>query len=122
MLKEPIATPSWRHLDEHLELPAETRRENVGERVQFGGPGLELFRRVHVEHLRAHMEVFYEHGSTADVLALCAAFELLQRGWREPSSCERSQAALVEAFLATLGLSPRELLDRNLQRRPTWPV
>ena len=99
---------------------ADTRRENADEHVQFAGPGLELLRRVHVARLRTQMELLYEHGSTVDVLALCAAFDLLDRGWLEPSNCMRSQATFVEAFLGMLGFSPHVLLTR--QQRPTWPL
>ena len=114
--------PKWRALRKHAVVPIETRAENTEERVRFSGPGAELLRGVHVEHLRAHMEVLYEHGSTADILALCAAFDLLERGWRERSECERTQATLIEAVLATLGFSSEKLLERDLQQRPLWPV
>ncbi|MGA8025972.1 MAG: hypothetical protein WB992_02425 [Bryobacteraceae bacterium] len=83
---------------------------------------MELLRRVHVEHLRSHMEIFYEHGSTIDILALCSAFDLLDRGWQESANCSREQATLIEAFLAILGLSPQRLLESGVQLRPNWPI
>ena len=114
--------PNWFGLKEDVTVPARTRTENSRERLRFGGPGLELLRRLHVQHLRAHMEVFYEHGSDADLVALCAAFDLRERGWREAAQCKCGQATLLEAILGMLGLPPRELLKRDLQRRPKWPL
>lgn len=70
-----------------------------------------------VARLRIDMELLYEHGAPGDVNTLCAAFDLLNRGWREQASCERSQATLVEA-LAVLGLSPLRLVAENVQQRP----
>jgi hypothetical protein len=70
VFKKATVRPSWHDLEERLETSVETRHENSRERVGFGGPVLELLRRVHVEHLRNRMEAFYEHGNTADVLVL----------------------------------------------------
>ena len=122
MFEESAITPAWSDLDEPATLPAQTRRENAEERVRLGGPGLELLRRVHIERLRGHMEAFYEHGTVADVLAFCAAFDLRERGWREQAGCKCSQASLLEALLAVLGLPPRKLLQSRVQRAPRWPV
>jgi hypothetical protein len=100
---------------EQTELPdqiwKEAQVENAQERIKHGGPGLELLRRVYVERLRSHMEAFYEHASAGDVFALCAAFDLSERARREKAICARDHAALVEAFLATLGLDPNMLLN-----------
>jgi len=68
------------------------------------------------------MDSFYEHGSLADILALCAAFDLLQRGWQEPATNVPTQATLLEAFLGMLGFSPVSLLSENSPRRPNWPI
>lgn len=122
MLKESIVEPAWTAFNGSANPTPETKRENSDQRVTFGGPGLELLRRVQVQHLRAYMDAFYEHGSAADICALCAAFELLERGWREKAHCDHSQAAVLEALLAALGFPARELLDSSIQRRPSWPV
>lgn len=68
------------------------------------------------------MEAFYEHGALADVVALCSAFDLRERGWREQADCAHSQATLLEAMLGVLGLPPRDLLRSGVQRGPRWPV
>lgn len=90
MPNQTAVMPRLRKFDEHDELPRETRQQNSDDRARMSGPGAELLRRVQVAHLRDHMEAFYEHGSLADVVALCAAFELMERGWRERAICERS--------------------------------
>ena len=98
------------------------RRENTSGRIEAAGPGTELLRRVQVAQLRVHLESFYEHGSVADIFALCATFDLLARGWCEPPNCSREQASFVECFLGILGLSPDMLLKSGLQKRPDWPL
>jgi len=64
--------PAWAEVGETPEIPDDTRCENAIDRIQRTGPGGELLRRIHLEHLRLHMEILYEHGSLADVLGfLC---------------------------------------------------
>jgi hypothetical protein len=113
--------PAWVELNSGIAFDQVTRRENEQERIEFAGPGAELLRRIQVGHLRAHMDLFYEHGSLTDLSALCAAFELLERGWEEPAGCHRYQASFVEAFLGAFGFSAKDLLASKLQMRPDWP-
>ncbi len=87
-----------------MSLQAQT--ENTEHRIQHEGPGSELLRRIYVEHLRSHMEAFYEHGSLADVVALSQALEL-----SEQTSCTSRQAPVVEAFLEVLGIEPHKVLE-----------
>jgi hypothetical protein len=86
----------------------------------FSGQALNC--RVQVQHVRDHMEAFYEHGSAVETFVLATAFDLLERGWQEQASCEQSQASLIEALLAVLGIPPRDVLKGNLRKRPTWPI
>jgi hypothetical protein len=89
----------------------DTQRENAEERIRTAGPGLELLRRASVAKLRAHMEGLYEHGSTADIFALCGAFDLKEQDPDESANSIQEQAILVESFLAFLGVSPDALID-----------
>lgn len=88
-----------------------TERENAEERIRVFGPGLELLRRCCVEQLQAHMDAFYEHGSAADLFALCLAFDRLERTSEQGSAGTQNEASLIESILLTLAISPDNLLD-----------
>lgn len=90
-------------------------RANAEDRIQYGGPGLELIRRAYVDRCRDHMDAFWDHGSLADIVALCAAFDLIDRDRHQRCENESSRGALIEALLAVLGLPAHELLDRHLR-------
>jgi hypothetical protein len=72
----------------------DTQRENTEERIQKAGPGFELLRKAYVAELRAHVDAFYEHGSTADIFALCGAFNLKEGRQSESASYTRPRRSL----------------------------
>jgi hypothetical protein len=82
----------------------DSHQQNVRERIARDGPGAELLRQAYVKELKSHMDAFYEHGSLADVLALCEAFERLD--CREYGRSDLHRARLVEE-LAIFGRCPR---------------
>jgi hypothetical protein len=82
-----------------LTAVADTHRENAEDRVRHAGPGVELIRSVCVARLRGYIEPFYEHGSLADMVALCLAFEEWEK--QDPAAFRsmRDRATLLEAVL-----------------------
>jgi hypothetical protein len=79
----------------------DTRLENIRERIQRNGPGAEILRQAYIERLRSHIEAFYEHGSLADLLSLCAAFDALEG--EECGADDLHRARLVEKLTAAGG-------------------
>ncbi|HEY3936736.1 MAG TPA: hypothetical protein VGL97_04870 [Bryobacteraceae bacterium] len=77
----------------------DTHEQNVRERIERDGPEAEIARQADVERLKSHMEAFYEHGSRADIVGLCEAFEALER--REFSANDLRRACLIEAILSS---------------------
>lgn len=114
MFEDSVIRPAWSEFDPGADL----RCANAEDRVNFGGPGSELLRCMYVERGRAHMAAFWEHGSLADLAALCAAFDLINHDWRRRDDGEFCRATLLEALLAVLGFQARDLLNSGLQRPP----
>ncbi len=83
-------------------------RENAQARIDESGPGAELLRRMYVGRLQSYMEAFYQHGSFADVVALCRALELSEENCANGT---KHEAPVLEALLDMLevrnGLSSR---------------
>jgi hypothetical protein len=71
--------------------PVDTHRENVEERVRKFGKAFEALRQSYVTRLRGHFDSLYEHGSLADLVALCMAFE----EWEEHSRGHRKLSSVV---------------------------
>lgn len=118
MFMQETSETTWTDFKPHSDFPEETQHENARERIDFGGPGLEIFRSIGVEKLKRHIAIFCEHGSVGDISAVCAAFELLD-SWeqcRKPMSCP--QATFIDAFLVTLGIDPAMVLKSNIQKVP----
>jgi len=79
----------------------DTHEQNVRERIERDGPEAEIGRQADVERLKPHIEAFYEHGSRADVVGLCEAFESLER--KEFRVCDLQRACLLEEIVCVLG-------------------
>jgi len=79
----------------------DTHLENVRERIERDGLVAEMRRRATVEHLKSHMDAFYEHGSRADVAALCDAFDSVER--RRFDVRDLNRACLIEEILSAYG-------------------
>jgi hypothetical protein len=70
----------------------DTHEQNVQERIERNGPVQEMLRQADVERLKSYMEAFYEHGSRADVVGLCEAFDSLERKEFSASDLNRGGA------------------------------
>jgi hypothetical protein len=76
----------------------DTHEQNVRERIERDGLEAEIARQADVERLKLHMEAFYEHGSHADIVGLCRAFNSLER--KEFNLRDLNRACLIEEILA----------------------
>jgi hypothetical protein len=54
------------------------------------------------------MDAFYEHGSLADLAALCLTFEVHEKEDPPPLHRKRDHATLIESLMRALALSPEE--------------
>ena len=73
-------------------------QQNVRCRIERDGLVAEIIRQAYVERLKSHIEAFYEHGSCADVVALCEAFDQLEQ--KEFTMCDLHKARLIEELLS----------------------
>jgi hypothetical protein len=112
-ISDPIAGRRPEKLNEFQSSVTEAHRQNADERIRTLGPGFEIIRTAYVARLKEHVPAFYEHGSLADLVALCEAFE----EWSKAPSqlavkCER--AVLVESLLRALRHPPDQSIPPTL--------
>lgn len=92
----PFKTPIWKTCDS----------------IERDDPAAELIRQEYVEHLKSHIDTFYEHESFEDIAALCEAFDRLE--CREYSGRDARRARVVEELVAMAGKNrPRTAIFRR---------
>jgi hypothetical protein len=95
---------------------ADTHLQNARERVEQNGNGAELLRQMYLNQLKSYHAAFYEHGSFADVVAICMAFDHLERqGWNVRAPCRASLIESILVLFATRAKNPgrRELANNR---------
>ncbi len=94
---------------------ADTHLQNTRERVKQNGSAAELLRHMYLDELKSHRAAFYEHGSFAEVTALCMTFNIWKRGvWSAKTPLD---ANLIETIFTLFGRGAHKR-----RPKPGWPL